>query len=252
MKNYIKQNKKVISSIVLLVLTFIVGITSTFAWFISNGHSETGNINVETNNVNVEIRDIINIKRHLSDELISSKDYHKFSDGYYYEYNQTTGEYVLSGGNKIPMNITSIYPTEMIDITLWHRVVGEVDRSSFIIYLADFDDSQGKFNVTDNEGNIYEHSVRGAFRVGEIKDEMTYNWLGTFNSDTTGDTLSSSVEVMTKNYSDAAVETFDEIAYYKSSFRIELSLEQYTQKLTPITNALSEKMLKIGVIRLIV
>ena len=108
MIRFIKKYKDVIVSIILFVITLASGITALFAWYINNQRTNANNLIVETDNANIEIREVINIKRSMASELFSNKNYHKYTDGYYYEYDMTNSSYVLDSGNKIPMNINSI------------------------------------------------------------------------------------------------------------------------------------------------
>lgn len=251
MIGFIKKYKDVIVSIILFIITLASGITALFAWYINNQRTNANNLIVETDNANIEIREVINIKRYMASELFSDKNYHKYTDGYYYEYDMTNSSYVLVSGNKIPMNINSIYPTEQIDITLWYRKNGDIQSDDYSLYLTDFDDTYGKFYSYDNEETPYEHSIKGVFRVGELKEEMSYNWFAIYNGDYLTDTSYDRVLIKSGKFSTDSADTFDNISYYHTTFRIELSLNQYNLKLNAMPNALSEKRLIIGAIRLI-
>lgn len=243
----IKRYKSLILSIILLVVTLSCAVSVAFAWYINNIRSTASGINVETDNSNLEIREVINIKRYIGEDLFSNKDYLKYDDGYYYEYDFDNSEYVLSSSQKIPMNIYSIYPNEKIDITIWFRKIGEIQATDYKLCFTDFDDSEGKFY---DFGNLAEHSIRGIFRTGEVKDEMDYTWLGTYNGDGIEDTNPSIVIIKNGIFANDVIETYNQKDYYKTTFRIELCLDQYYEKLTAQTNVLSEKKLIIGSIRL--
>ena len=243
----IKRYKSLILSIILLVVTLSCAVSVAFAWYINNIRSTASGINVETDNSNLEIREVINIKRYIGEDLFSDKDYLKYDDGYYYEYDFDNSKYVLSSSQKIPMNIYSIYPNEKIDITIWFRKIGEIEATDYKLCLTDFDDSEGKFY---DFGNLALHSIRGIFRAGEVKDEMDYTWLGTYNGDGIEDTNPSIVIIKNGIFANDVIETYNQKDYYKTTFRIELCLDQYYEKLTAQTNVLSEKKLIIGSIRL--
>ena len=244
MIRFIKKYEHIIVSSILFLVTLATAITTLFAWFINNERSAAGGIDVSSDNTSVEIREVINVKRYFAGDLFSDKNFHRFTDGYYYEYDMENEEYVLSSGNKIPMTFNSIYPTEIIDITMWYRLTGESDVDDYSLYLTNFDDTNGKFYNTDNNDVSYEHTVRGIFRTGEVKEEMSYNWLGT-------DTNYDKVLIKAGKFSTDVKETYDLKMYCKTTFRIELSLDQYYAKLHAATNALSEKILLIGAIRII-
>ena len=251
MIGFIKKYKDVIVSVILFVITLASGITALFAWYINNQRTNANNLIVETDNSNIEIREVINIKRYMTNELFSNKNYHKYTDGYYYEYDMTNSSYVLDSGNKIPMNINSIYPTEQIDISIWYRKVGDIRVDDYSLYLTDFDDSYGWFYSYDEEDNEYLHTIKGVFRVGEVKEEMNYNWFAAYNGNNLADTNYDRVLIKSGKFSTDQIDTFDNVSYYHTTFRIELSLEQYNLKLNAMPNALSEKRLIIGAIRLV-
>ncbi|MBQ9449458.1 MAG: hypothetical protein IJU60_06270 [Acholeplasmatales bacterium] len=251
MKAFLKKYKDVIVSSILFVITLASGITALFAWYINNQRTSASGLNVSSDNANIEIREIINIKRYMAGNMFSEKNYHRFTDGYYYEYDMTNSSYVLDNGNKVAMNIYSIYPTEHIDITMWFRKNGEISTDDYSLYLTDFDDTNGKFYNYDNNNVAYEHSIKGVFRTGEVKEEMSYNWLGGYNGDYLSDTSYDRVLIKAGKFSTDQTDTFNSTLYYRTTFRIELNLEQYYAKLNAITNALSEKSLIIGKIRLV-
>ena len=244
---FIKKYQGVILSLILFAVTLGCGVSVMFAWFINNSRSGASGISVESDNSNIEIREVINVERYLGGNSFSNKNYYKYTDGYYYEYNLTTNSYELDeNNNKKPMNIFSIYPNEKIDVTIWYRKIGEISIDAYRLCLSDFDDTDGKF--VDSVGQ--QHSIRGIFRAGEVKEQMSYTWLGIYN-ESGADTNDDMVYFKEGRFSTDTVETFGNYDYYKTTFRIELCLDQYYDKLTASTNVLSEKTLIIGSIRLI-
>ena len=253
-----KEIRNLILSLGMLVLALVSVIASIFAWFTSNQQADASNISVDSSNENLYLRVLIEIKSSYKG-VLQSDTFYKRLDGtdYFYEYDLTGNQYILdSSNNKISMDFTSLYPNEYVDITLWYRIDSELIDKDYKIILTDFDDSNGKFSIKNNEtGESFQHSALGIFGVGEVVDgtsPATYNYLLDYNGDYESDTVYREVPVKRGKFSDETTEHIGNFDYYKTTFRILLDLTNYSSKLPhSSTNALSELYVIIGKIRII-
>jgi len=258
-KEFFKKYGNFVSLVSLLILTVISIITATFAWFASNSIDYGRGININTNEANVNFRDLIEIKRYFdnSTDVTSDKWYHRYIDSFYYEYDIDTNSYVIDDdGNKISMDILSLYPNEYVDVQMWYKVTEDIKNKPYTITLTNFDDSNGIF--TETVDNVtYSHSALGVFRVGEVSlDESnnkvvnSWSWLATYNGDTQEDTKPLSVIVKNGDFSNEETVTIDNEEYYTATFRLQLSFLQYDILKYTATNVLSNKSIYINTINL--
>lgn len=259
---FLKTYRHFLSSFVMLALTLISLIAGVFAWFTINSNTNGSGISVDSNNDNVHFRDRIQIKRYYGTNLVNERWFYTDSSTdqkRYYEYDFSTESYVLDSNNqRIDMNITSIFPNEYIDVTMWYYTDTN-EATTYNLCLTDFDDTFGQFSETNNN-QTYTHSALGVFRVGEVYeeegqylvDDNDWSYLCKYNGDYLEDTKYNSVSVKRGNFSTESTTLIGNINYYKATFRIQLKFDQYYQYLpNSSTNALSEKSILIGTIRLI-
>jgi hypothetical protein len=251
------EKKNLIISCIMLAIAFISVISSIFAWFVANDDSNASNIRVDTSNENLHLRDLIEIKRFYKGVLQSDYFFKRENNtDYYYRYDTTNNQFVLDEENKkIGMDVTSIYPNEYVDVTIWYNIDQELVDKDYKIILTNFDDSNGKFNIKNAETNeLFEHSALGIFKVGEVIDNTFSNasYLLDYNGDYLSDTVYNEVSVKRSNFSRENTEMISSINYYKTTFRIQLDLTNYNEKLPHAsTNALSELYVIIGKISIV-
>ncbi len=273
MKLYGKQLKLIISSLCTLTV-IILFMTSVYGWYTTNSTASANGLQASTDNSNIHLREYIQIKRYFVSNgvaKIQADNLYKRKNGNsYYKWDSKTNDYVTDEEkNNIPMTFDSLYPNEYLDITLWYYPDEMYKDNDYTISLTSFNDTNGKFSETHtiedtNESKTFTHSVLGVYRVGEvttseedgteIQSVTKWNWLCQYNGDYEEDTLFTSIIFKSGSFKTESTVTIDEDSqrYYTTTFRIELSLEQLQTKMTYVsTNALSEKYVTIGAIRLL-
>lgn len=281
MKLYGKQIKLILSSLCTLIV-IILFMTSVYGWYTSNATATASSLQASSDNSNIHLREYIEIKRYfVSNGVAKEQEDNTYkrvdSSNTYYKWDTETLDFEYSDKEKkkkIPMSFDSIFPNEYLDITLWYYPDEMYKDNSYTINLTNFSDSNGKFSETHTIGDTTEtetftHSVLGVYRVGEVTTTTTtnddgtktekrsvnnWNWLCQYNGDYEADTTYSSVTFKSGSFKSESTVTIegDKQAYYTTTFRIELSLEQLSSKMTYVsTNALSEKSITIGAIRLL-
>ncbi len=266
-----KQIKLLISLLFTLAVT-LVFITSVYGWYTTSNNVSANTLNVSSENSNIHFSDYIQIKRYfVSNASTTPRDdnMYKRLDGTntYYKWDSKKNTYITDAttNERIPMFFDSLYPNEYLDITLWYYPDQKYKDNNYTISLTNFNDTNGTFSEThtiedSNEVKTFTHSVLGVYRVGEVATSTAedgtktqsvsrWNWLCQYNGDYEDDTNFSSVTFKTGSFSS---ETKVDDKYYSTTFRIEFSLEQLQNKIKNVsTNALSEKTVSIGAIRLL-
>lgn len=260
MKRMIKHNISLILSIVTFAAAVVVMFSSIYAWFTTNAKVDSHAVVITTSSDDVIIRDLMEVNRYLNDTKVSDKWYHSDEAGVYYEWNPDESEYVLDeNGDLIPLSVANVLPNEYIDITMWYMTVSE-NSGTYSIAVANMDDSKGIFKETI-DGEEYNHTALGVFRVGEVMedsegnrsvDDSSWHWLATYNGDKLADTKYDSIIFKQGDFALETPEVIGEETYYKTTFRIEMNLTQYGVLHYTTTNALSEKIVEIKSFRLFV
>ncbi len=259
---FIKTYYRFITSIILLSFALISLIVGVYAWFTINSSVDTSSIDVVTSNDNVHFRDRIRIKRYYGNQLVFDKWYYRENENNknYYEYDFNSDSYILDDqNNKIPMKVTSLFPNEYIDISLWYYPDEEASENTYSLSVGSFDDTNGRFEEIDSStNNSYTHSALGVFRVGKIDidedEEVVNNWsyLCQYNGDYLEDTKFDNVRFYNGSFKTEEGVMINNKKYYQTNFRIQLNFDQYYNKLIyASTNVLSEKVISIGSIKLI-
>ncbi len=274
-KFIIKQISLLISALITLAVT-LVFITSIYGWYTTNNNASANSLKVSTENSNIHFSDYIQIKRYFvsnGSPTLQENNIYKRLDGTntYYKWDVEKSSYITDTTTKarIPMFFDSLYPNEYLDVTLWYYPDQKYEDNDYTISLTNFNDTNGKFSEThtidgSTEVKTFTHSVLGVYRVGEIitskaedgtetQGVSTWKWLCQYNGDYEDDTNFSFVTFKTGSFSDETkVNDFNGDKYYTTTFRIEFSLEQLNSKIQNVsTNALSEKYVTIGAIRLL-
>ena len=256
MKQMIMKFKGLTLSIISLFVTVFLLIFAIFSWYVSNETVTVDGVRATSSSGGVEIRDKMTVKRYLNNALVSNKEYHADTNSIYYEWDVTNSKFVLDDGNKVPLGVASMFPNEYIDITMWYRATYS-NVSTYSIGITNMDDSEGTFIETIDDEE-YTHTALGVFRVGEVtldsNDEEVVNnwyWLADYNGDEEEDTKYDVVTFKNGNFSTEDSETIDGITYYKTTFRIQMKLDNYYTLSKTSTNMLSEKKVKIREIRVI-
>ncbi len=267
-----KQIKLLISLLFTLAVT-LVFITSVYGWYTTSNNVSANTLNVSSENSNIHFSDYIQIKRYFvsnTSTTLQEDNMYKRLDGTntYYKWDIDKNTYITdtTTKEKIPMFFDSLYPNEYLDITLWYYPDQKYKDNDYTISLTNFNDTNGKFSEThtiDGKSETFTHSVLGVYRVGEVTSKTvdgketqsvsTWNWLCQYNGDYEDDTNFSSVTFKTGSFSSVTkVKDLNGDKYYSTTFRIEFSLEQLQNKIKNVsTNALSEKSVSIGAIRLL-
>lgn len=215
------------------------------AWFSSNKVVDDSGMTVAVNAGDIEFGDTITLVRHTGEASLTVI-YKKFTDGYFYEYDPVGDAYVLDGeGNKLPLKITGLLPTEYLDISVTFRGVN-LSTFNYGMSLSDFDDTNGLFAVswTDGDGSHSQnHSVLGIYKLAVIADgevaSGSERWLATYNA-SGDDTINDPLEFTTGTRSG------DSETYTTVTFRLTVDVTQYNTLSGTTPNLLSEKEFSIG------
>jgi len=224
-------NTRIIITSIALVLSMVLCITVSFAWFNNNKSTDVNGINFGTNNVSVHFGGYITVVRTLNTRSINIL-YKKDSDGNYYEYEN--GEYVLQNENKKPISVSGLLPTESMDFSITLESDYNLDNYT---YEIGFRGLSGKDIVI----NDITYSILGLYRINELNGEEIgeAKWLATFTPPVVNS------KVVIKNsfwHDDKDVENTVTI-----NFRITLDLTNFNAlSITNTQNLLSEAQINIS------
>lgn len=206
------------------------------AWFSSNREVKGSGMSVASNVQTIEFGDTITLVRHTGTASLTVT-YRQDTEGNYYEY--ASGAYVLEDGNKIPLRITGLLPSEYMDITVTFKSTN-IASYNYGLRLEGFDDTLGKFSVTSGEVT-QSHSILGVYTIsiissGAVVADST-KWIATYNS-TGDDTIVDPLEIATGSGTQNT-----EISV---TFRLTVDLAQYNNLAGTTPNLLSEKEFSVG------
>lgn len=275
------EKNSIVISVVQILVTLIVFVTCaiTFAWFSQNNNVDSSGLNIKTYNQNIYFGSRITITSYIASEDVT-QIHHSYTyvceNGAldYYQYDVENNQYVLDEDNhRIPISLSGLFPGEWIDIEMSVGCNTDFNGADYVLSLGSFaqviedvtsatrPDTQFPLSGLDDANNeiTQEHSTRGLYKVGMITlDENDnevvneWNWLGTYNSNITRDTLPSSINFYQGTFKADGYYTnnqIDETKYDTIKFRLVLDLTNYYNNFTnPSSNVLSEKHMRIGAI----
>ena len=239
-----KINSKLITPIIMMVITGALLIASTLAWFSHNTQSGVTGLKVSVTDERITLGDTLTVTRALSTRVTTQIYKCEGSDNYYYLFED--GAYATDGdGNKIPFYISGLLPGETVDVSFTYTCTDSLIGRGISARLTDI--SSDTFTEIDYPD--IKHSVLGVYKYSAMED-------GTFGEETwlvdyvsgTADDIPESVMLFENSVWSKVSET-PEDNYVSASFRFDFDLEQY-YTLRTATNQLSEKSFVIGELRI--
>lgn len=244
----LKRNK-LIMPFVSLIVTGLMLVASSLAWFSMVDRVDGGGMTVGVDNRFITFSDEITVVRGVAAEgggsYTQTVVYHKGEDEKkYYEYKD--GVFVRDEeGNKIPFEIKGLFPGEYLDIKIAYKCSANLAGTKYRLYFTNITDSNGKFTVKDKE-----LSILGIYRWNVLdKDGAEPAEKHWFSEYTVTDNADGSQTVEEKN--NGTVELKTEIwpnveEFVSSTIRLSVDLEQYAKLKGTTSNLLSEKQFSIG------
>jgi len=265
-------------TLALLIAAFLcwLALGGTLAWFAQNRNTTADGLRVEATDGGLAFCDAIRIQPAVGTATLPPLVYMPHADGGYYEVQPTAdgdglepaGELegvaysfsLDSDGNRIPINLTGLFPGETLTVTVCFRNEGNKDRN-FRLALEDFDDTDGQFTIpegtTAGEANTPgTYSIMGIFKVETVS--VTYadgtaagtagahsgEYLADFNTADGRSDVTEDPFVLAEGTLPAGSGTVS------CTFRISIDLTGYYTLRGTVTNMLSKKALGIGALRL--
>ncbi len=259
----IKEKKKLRNSLIstafsLVILGISLSVSIVLAWFSSNKNVTANGMQIQvTNNIDLEFEDEVIAIRHCLIGDVVTNTYIKNSDGRLILTNSISTNPDYEEPDNDSFLFDEMLPGEYVDIKICYTAIKEVE-SDYSLSLADFDFSNGVFEI-----NSVTYNVLGAFKFkpisinyydedGELIEEdsldydETYMWLQTYTAGT--DSINPN-EIPV--FQDEWKVNFKRAEF---TFRIYEDFSQYYRLINAIgesvPNQLSEKVLRIGQIRL--
>lgn len=266
-------------TLALLIAAFLcwLALGGTLAWFAHNRNVGAGGLRVEASSGGLEFCDAIRIQPAVGTATLPQLIYMLHTDGGYYEVQPTAegdgleaaGELegtaysfsLDSDGNRIPINLTGLFPGETLTVTVTFRNRTS-EAQNYRLSLEEFDDTEGQFTIPE-----------GTTASGEANTPGTYSIMGIFRVETLSVTASDGTDAGTPgahsgeylasfNTADGRSDvTEDPFVLAEGSlpadsgtvsctFRISVDLTGYYTLRGTVTNMLSKKALGIGALRL--
>lgn len=168
---------------IVAVTSFFLMKDSSLAWLFENPNVQGNGVRVQTGTEQLRFEPVITVLPSVGDTAYEPVRYIRHADGGYYRVAaaadaeegdpEAAGEYdgvsyvfeKDSQGNRIPIQLTGLFPGETLTVTVGFRCVGE-GSMRYQLSLADFDDTDGRFTIAEGNGNTPgEYSILGIFRA---------------------------------------------------------------------------------------
>lgn len=265
-------------TLALLIAAFLcwLALGGTLAWFAHNKTVKAGGLRIEASDGGLAFCGAIRVEPAVGTATLPALVYMLHNDGGYYEVQPTeegngleaAGEldgtaysFALdSDGNRIPIQLTGLFPGETLTVTVTFRNTQNKARN-YRLALEDFDDTDGQFTIPEGTtaGEVNTpgtYSIMGIFRVETLgvafSDGSTAGtagahsggYLANFNTADGRSDVTEDPFVLAEGTLPADSDTVS------CTFRISVDLTGYYTLRGTVTNMLSKKALGIGALRL--
>ncbi len=233
------KNKKMISSMLLAVATFLALVFAFFnteAWFSANKEVDADGMTISTASEYMTFGDTLTVKAVMGNTVVAQGTYKKDEDSeassnYFLLKDGSDTDYVLDdAGNKKPISYDSLYPGEYIEMTVNFTCSEALIGTNYKLYFSGLSSSD-TFSYNDQS-----YSVLGVYRVSVVSSADSVADKGFLADYTNPEAVNDSFVITTGTF---------ESGENTATFRLTIDLEQYKELDGVATNTLSEKSVSI-------